>query len=186
MSARPQDLLATVQEDRLNQIEAARVQDAFQILNYNQQLIQFADSKAGNLIVVNSLFIAASQADRLHDGGFWLLQAAYVVLACLAVLYCLTVITARLQPGETGRKDLIFFDDILSHQGSRHYLRAFRDIQPSQQLDDILRRTHTLAGIAQRKFLNFGTAQRLTVWAAGVWVAANLASLLPQTLRHLN
>ena len=34
-----------------------QIDSAFEILNYNQQLVQFADSKAGNLIVINSLFI---------------------------------------------------------------------------------------------------------------------------------
>jgi len=49
--------------DRRNREEVPIVKEievAFSILNYNQNLIQFADSKANALLLINSIFLAAS------------------------------------------------------------------------------------------------------------------------------
>ena len=163
-----------------HQIGASRVQDAYQILNYNQQLIQFADSKAGNLIVINSLFIAAAQAQGLHSsGGFlYMLQAGYILLACVAVLYCLTVIMSKPEAVPGGRKDLIFFGDIMTRKNVGQYTREFRDLTLATHLDDVLKRTHVLASIAARKFASYSTAQQVTAYAAYIWVAANVCQFL--------
>lgn len=163
-----------------NHQETVGLHEAYQVLNYNQQLIQFADSKAGNLIVINSLFIAAVQATGLKAAGSLAhtLQAGYVLLACIAVLYCLSVITSRGDNATNPRKDLAFFGDILARRSATSYVSEFRSTSPQLHLEDILRRTYVLAGIAQRKFASFGAAQNLTVYAATLWVASNALTLL--------
>jgi hypothetical protein len=160
--------------------ETASVQEAFQLLSYNQQLIQLADSKAGNLIVINSLFIAAMQSQGAQTG--WglahLVQTAYVLISCLAVLACLRAISTRAHASSSDRKDFIFFKDILSRGNAGRYIRDFRAASPDFQLDSTLRRTFVLAEIAQKKFEVYSLAQRLTIWAAVAWVSSHALSVL--------
>ena len=160
--------------------EPAGVQEAFQVLNYNQQLIQFADSKAGNLIVINSLFIAAAQSQGLQAGlsvGH-LVQTGYVLLSCLAVLACLRAISSRGFSPASDRKDFIFYNDILSRNNASRYIRDFKAADSDFQMDSTLRRTFVLAQIAQSKFEVYSLAQKLTIWAAITWVSSHLLSVL--------
>jgi hypothetical protein len=146
----------------------SQVQEAFEALNYNQQLVQFADSKAGNLIVINSLFVAA-----VH-GGTSALQTVYVLLSSLAVLACLKAIGSRTHGVASDRKDLIFFHDILSRGTAVRYVRDFREATNAQRFECALRRTYVLAEIARDKFSVCNVAQRLTGAAAIGWMLAHI------------
>ena len=161
--------------------QAALLSDAYQVLNFNQQLVQFADSKAGNLIVINSLFIAAAQASNLGAGVTGLpryLGLAYVICSSLAVLFCLSTVMSRVEVPPSPRKDLIFFGDILTRKQPARYSQDFQATAPAVHLDDVLRRTYVLATIAARKFDSYSTAQTLTAISGVAWVAANALSLL--------
>jgi hypothetical protein len=161
--------------------QAALLSDAYQVLQFNQQLVQFADSKAGNLIVINSLFIAAAQASNLGAGATGLpryLALAYVICSSLAVLFCLSTIMSRVEPPPSPRKDMIFFGDILTRKQPARYAQDFQATPLPTHLDDVLRRTYVLASIAARKFESYGTAQNLTAYSAVAWVAANALALL--------
>ncbi len=46
----------------------ARIRDAFEILHYNQSLVQFADTKANTLIVINSIALASASAGATNVG----------------------------------------------------------------------------------------------------------------------
>ncbi|MBI3925618.1 MAG: hypothetical protein HY319_08770 [Armatimonadetes bacterium] len=152
--------------------------DAYHALDYNQQLVQFADSKAGTLIVINSLFIAAAGAVGAQSDLGRLLQAGFVIGSAVAVLYCLSVVMTRGTTPIEGKPDLIFFADILKRQRASAYSYEFRTTSRSAHMDAILRRTFVVAEIAQRKFASYTTAQTLTAGSAALWLASNVLNLL--------
>lgn len=157
-----------------------QIDSAFEILNYNQQLVQFADSKAGNLIVINSLFIAAAQAGHSssHPWLLKLVQLPLVFAAGLALAICLLVIMNRAGLPKMPRKDCIFFGDIAQRKNMNQFVSDFTSSSEQQHLEDSLRRTYILALIANRKFSLYGWAQALTATAACIWLAHSALSVL--------
>lgn len=153
-------------------------ESAFEILNYNQQLIQFADSKAGNLIVINSLFIAAAQsAHPNHPLLLKLFQVPLVFAAGSALLLCLLVIMNRSGLPKMPRKDCIFFGDIAQRRNMNQFVSDFNRAGEQQHREDSLRRTYILALIASRKFSLYAWAQGLTASAALLWLAHSALSV---------
>jgi hypothetical protein len=157
---------------------------AFDILNYNQQLVQFADAKAGNLIVINSLFIAAAQAGGLGNSLFLRgVQGSLLVAAGLALIICLGVIAGQANLPRLPRKDFIFWGDITQRRSADQYVRDYQAAPTATHSGDALRRTYVLALIARRKFNAFAWAQSFTMLAAALWLFHGAASLLLQTTR---
>lgn len=152
--------------------ESPPLEAAFEVLNYNQQLIQFADSKAGNLIVINSLFIAAAQASGGVSLPFWLklLQLAMLTVSGSALLLCLWVIMGQARLPSLPRRDFIFFGDVAQCRNMNQYSRDFLATSSRSHLEDALRRTYILALIARQKFAIYSGAQLATVAAAGLWL----------------
>lgn len=162
----------------LNTPTTPRSREAFEILSYNQGLVQFADSKAANLILINSLFIASGQAVEAPEGWMQGLRALFVALSAVAVLCCMAVGTARSDPTTPGsRKDLVFFEDILSRPHASHYASEFFCTPPAVHTEDLVRRIYLVAGFARAKFRLFGVAQALTGWAGALWLLYNLFTL---------
>ncbi len=180
---------ATPNHARIND---STVSEAYQVLGYNQQLVEFADSKAGNLILINSLFIAAAQAMPTEGVFLKILQVLFVLCSALAVLLCLSVIMSKgsrnrnllglddclPRPVETGRSDFVFFADILKRGDGRQYAQEFVTTSSAGHIETILARTYIVAEIAARKFRTYGPAQTLTSFSALVWVVANILSVL--------
>lgn len=153
--------------------------EAYEVLDYNQQLVQFADSKAGTLIVINSLFVAAMGATQAAGSEMQILRGLTVVAAAVAVVLCLTVVMTRAEePPNVKRHDLIFFDDILKRPSAAHYAAEFLRTPESVHLDDLLRRTYVLAGIAKRKFGAYSTAQTMTAVSGVLWLLGHVITVL--------
>ena len=163
----------------MSQTTSPQIDSAFEVLNYNQQLIQFADAKAGNLIVINSLFIAAAQASHSsHALLLKLLQVPLVLAAGLALTLCLLVIMNRAGLPKMPRKDCIFFGDIAQRKNMNQFVADFTSNTEQQHLEDSLRRTYVLALIASRKFSLYGWAQVLTAGAAFLWLTHSALSVI--------
>jgi len=145
-------------------------QDAFHVLSYNQELVQFVDSKAGTLIVVNSLFIAASSG----GGGPVMrgLEATCLTLGAVAILACLRVVLAGRRRGElpSKRPDVVFFQDIVRRQRAGSYVRDFGATSEEELAAQVLARAHAVAGIAAQKFDAYALARSATAFAAVVWI----------------
>ena len=153
--------------------------EAYEILNYNQQLIQFADSKAGTLIVINSLFVAAMGAGSGRPGNTALevLGAVVVLASALAVVLCLAVVMTRTEANLSSRADLVFFADILTRPNAAYYASEFLRTPEDVHVDDLLRRTYVLAGIAQRKFRAYGSAQLATALSGVLWLLLHVVRI---------
>jgi len=160
---------------------------AMDILHYNQNLIQLADSKANNLIVINSIFLASvtslimapGSAGQAFTGLKMLLHFAFFFASVSAIFFCLRIIMTKGDFSEKIRhKDLIFFGDIVHRNLPENYLFEYYRIKPKEFLDDILGRVFATAKIADRKFGFTKTAQHITVLSSILWVLTLFLFLL--------
>lgn len=155
------------------------------ILNYNQGLVEFADSKAGSLILLNSLLIAAVGA-LPSSGDLGAFKLVSVALCSAAVFYCFQVISSKEsspQPTNMRRKrqneswerdDFLFFGCIGKYKSGSDYCRAFEESEEEERQHALLQRTYVISQIAERKFTQYKAAQKITSVALGVWVLVNL------------
>jgi hypothetical protein len=155
------------------------------ILSYNQGLVEFADSKAGSLILLNSLLIAAVAALPANGdlGAFKLISVA---LCSAAVYYCFQVISSREEAPRNHnvrrkrvsedweRNDFLFFGCIGKHKTGSDFRHAFLDSSAEDRQQAMLHRTYVISQIAERKFAQYKTAQMITSVALAVWVVVNL------------
>ena len=153
--------------------------EAYEVLNYNQHLVQFADSKAGTLIVINSLFVAAMGAGSGRPGNTALevLGAVVILASAVAVVLCLAVVMTRTEASTQSRADLIFFADILTRPNGAYYASEFLRTPEDVFVDDLLRRTYVLATIAQRKFRAYGSAQLATALSGVLWLLMHVIQI---------
>ncbi len=151
--------------------------EASEVLNYNQQLVQFADSKAGTLILINSLFVAAMGAGSPSGANLEVLRVLTVLASALAVVLCLVVVMSRQEDPPQARADLVFFADILKRPNAGHYASEFVRTPADVHVDDLLHRTYVLARIAQRKFQAYGWAQRATALSGSMWLLVHLVQV---------
>ena len=160
------------------------------ILNYNQGLVEFADSKAGSLILLNSLLIAAVGA-LPSEGEMAAFKMVSVLLCSAAVYLCFQVISSKggasqdkgkgpifkKKPGQASgwqSTDFIFFGCVTEHANGEAYCRAFGQSDEDARRRSLLQRTYIIAEIAKRKFGQYKMAQQVTSVALGVWVLVNL------------
>ncbi|MBI3272975.1 MAG: hypothetical protein HYZ53_28560 [Planctomycetes bacterium] len=155
------------------------IEEAFEILGYNQDLVQFADTKAGTLIVINSLFVASSQVAHSQAWIVNALQTAAVALAAVAIACCFWVVRSRNPPFRgKDHHDLVFFAEVLTRPDHERYMAEFLSIPDQVHLEDVLRRVYIVSWIASRKFRGYALAERVTILAGAVWVASNLLALV--------
>ncbi len=174
MSTYPQDSREAGLEEKKYDLESA-----FDILHYNQNLVQLADSKAGNLIVVNSIFLASITSfaldPRKTTGLLAGIEGIFVLLffaaSVAAIFVCLRIIMTRADFTEKiHQPDLIFFADIAKRTTPENYVFDFLKAKPRDFLTDLLKRNYTTASIATRKFIYTKTAQQLTVTSSALWL----------------
>jgi hypothetical protein len=151
------------------------------MVGFNQGLVQFADSKANGLVVVNSIFLAsmvpALEGVR-HAGPEWLRMMGGAFFACcvLALLASLMVMISRGAPaGEARGKSLLFHKHIIELGKAQSYVDEVREADGEKLLDSLLVSNFDLATIASAKFRAYKIAERLTLGAAVLWVAGMVA-----------
>lgn len=156
------------------------------ILNYNQGLVEFADSKAGSLILLNSLLIAAVAA-LPSSGELGIFKLASVLICSAAVFVCFQVISSkdksdsndfsqrrRKSSQDWERNDFLFFGCIGKHKSGDEFCRAFDESRDEDRRRAVLQRTYVISHIASRKFSQYKMAQQITSVALAVWVIVNL------------
>jgi hypothetical protein len=123
---------------------------AKQILAHNQNLVNFADAKAGVLLAVDGgiLVILASSPAAIHPGLEQLLLGAALLLIGISALFGFLTIRPRMFRSDAPTK--LFFRAILA-QTREEYMKSFSST-PKQVLDDYLNNIYTLALIQKKKF----------------------------------
>jgi hypothetical protein len=170
--------------------ESVKIEDVgsvMQILHYNQNLVQLADSKAGNFIVINSIFMASITSFMMagHGGGGYMeqlgqmCQFSFFIASVAAIFLCLRLIMTKGDFSEKIRyMDLIFFGDITHRKNSDAFIYEFTRAKPKHILKDILRRIYATSIIADRKFALCRMAQNSTLVSSVLWLATILVLFL--------
>lgn len=177
-------------EPRSARIGGPDISEVLNFLSYNQGLVEFADSKAGSLILLNSLLIAAVAA-LPNDGELGVFKLASVVLSSAAVYVCFQVIKSsdksdndpkygKRRPESAGweQNDFLFFGSIGKFKSGDDYCRAVVESTEDDRLRALLHRTYVVAKIARRKFAQYRTAQHMTSVALISWVVVNVLPFL--------
>ena len=149
---------------------------AFDILNYNQGLIQFADGKANGLLLINSIFIASVapfiEAFRKGAGGFgMLLLVGFFVLCVVSIMLSMGVIMNRKLPEvEDKNRGLIFYGHIVESRSPEGYMHEFHATEAVKFKENLLTNVYTVSQIATRKYQLYSFAQGLTLLSCITWI----------------
>jgi hypothetical protein len=161
-----------------------QVNIAFNILNYNQNLIQFADSKANALLLINSIFIASlgaflpslKTATNPLVGGILLL---FLVSSIISILLALAVImTRRAGEVENRNRSLIFYGHIIESPSPEGFIHEFSHEEIEHFRDATLANTYVLARIAATKFATYSSGQTMTLISCLLWITCILMALV--------
>lgn len=167
--------------DKRNQVEvemSEQIDIAFHILNYNQGLIQFADSKANALLLINSIFIATltSFIPRLgHNPLASAIGVAFFVFSVISILMALGVIMTRtVGVVESRSKTLVFYGHIIGNNSPEGYIHEFSSCEAKQFKDSILENIFTVSKIANAKFTIYNKGQTMTLLSSLLWIVTIL------------
>ncbi len=156
-----------------------RMEFALSAINFNQGLIQFAETKANTLLVINSIFLATvtammdiNVAETLFNTIFGTVRLLFLVTTACSIITCLMVVMPKSDDNSMcGKKDLIFFMDILSYRNSDNYTFEFHKTKTATLIDDLLRRGYMTASIAKEKFNRYKVAQIMTFISTFFWLS---------------
>ena len=150
--------------------ESDRLRFAMSIMQYNQSMVNFTDSKANSLLLINSIFLA-TVSGRAQGSLSSVLPLVAVVAAACAILLCGMVIFARM-PGQIrpDRAKLIFFAHIRQRTNRAAYLDDFQRSSPGEITESLLKQIYDLASVVERKFRAYQLAQLATVLSAALWL----------------
>lgn len=161
---------------------AHRLHVGLGMVGFNQGLVQFADSKANGLVIVNSIFLAsmvpALEGMKRTASPEWLKLLAGAFFACsvLALLASLLVTLSRGAPADEPRaKSLLFHKHIIEFTKAQSYVDEVREADGERILDSLLVSNFDLATIASAKFKAYKIAERLTLGAALLWVVSMIS-----------
>lgn len=142
-----------------------RLDQAWKVLNLNQDLIRAADQKIYLLIVMSTLLVTyvSTNLEKIMRQG--MLQRAALILLLLAVAaffyFALSTVLSRnrKQPSAVPLLPrLVFFGDIAERGSAQMYVSAFRDTDMHSLLDDICHQIHDVASIARQKYRSYRRA----------------------------
>lgn len=146
-----------------------RLDQAWRILNLNQELIRSADQKIYLLIVMSTLlvtYVSANLDKIMHLGMREKICLILFLIAGAAFFYfALTTVLSRARRLPAGRvlesdstmhskqiPNLIFFGDIVQRTRPDEYAASFHNADLHELLDDVCHQIHEVASIANNKF----------------------------------
>lgn len=161
-----------------------RLKLSLDMLALNQGLIQFADSKANGLVLVNSIFILAMAPalEKFHQGASQVLEVVlggFFLVAVAALLASLVVTLSRGGSNDEPRpKSIVFFKHVASLSRGANYVDEVREADGEKVLESVLLSNYDLSLIAKAKFGAYKLAESLTLFAALAWVVAMVAQVV--------
>lgn len=148
-----------------------KLDQAWRILNLNQELIRSADQKIYLLIVMSTLLVTyvSTNLDKImHLGTHEKICLILFLIAGGAFFYfALTTVLARsrdlknAQSSNAGltlpmpMRNLIFFGDITQRGNPDDYVAAFQQADLNDILDDVCHQIHQVATIATVKYIAY-------------------------------
>lgn len=136
-----------------------RLDQAWRILNLNQELIRSADQKSYLLIVMSTLLVTyiSTNLPRLMGMGVHV-KLSLVLFICAAAMFyyfALSTLLAR-NRGKAAPSaqipNLVFFGDIAQRAQPAEYAACFHRADLHEVLDDVCHQIHQVANIATQKY----------------------------------
>ncbi len=135
-----------------------RLDQAWKVLNLNQELIRAADQKVYLLIVMSTLLVTyvSTNLEKIMRQG--MLERCILILFLVAVAFFFyfalsTVISrSRNHTSATTSPRVVFFGDISGHPSPQGYADAFRGLDLHDLLDDICCQIHSVGSIVGEKY----------------------------------
>ncbi|RCK80350.1 MAG: hypothetical protein OZSIB_3096 [Candidatus Ozemobacter sibiricus] len=160
-----------------------QIEVAFSILSYNQGLIQFADTKANGLLLINSIFLAAlspfiATLQKLSGPGY-LVFLGFLGSCILSILLSMNVISTRKLPmidDDPATTSLVYYKDIVETTSPEAYINEFNAHDCRRFLDSLLRNIYIVSSIAHAKFSVYSSAQSMTFLSCLLWIACMVLS----------
>jgi hypothetical protein len=139
-----------------------RLDQAWRILNLNQELIRSADQKSYLLIVMSTLLVTyiSTNLPRLMGMGMPVKLSLVLFICAAATFYyfALSTLLAR-NRGKAAPStqtaqipNLVFFGDIAQRAQPTEYAACFHRADLHEVLDDVCHQIHQVAHIATRKY----------------------------------
>ncbi len=158
--------------------ETGRMAYAFSTLHFNQNLIQFAETKANTLLLINSIFLATvtTMMERglgqdLIGNVFQIVKILFFITSAISVITCLMVVIPKSDdPSENKRRDMIFYMDILQYNSINNYTYEFHRTKASTLREDILKRCYMISKIASSKYNRYRMSQNMTFLSCTFWL----------------
>lgn len=154
-----------------------RLAVGFNMVGFSQGMVQFADSKAAGLLLIDSVLLTGMVPALSSAGGSarWLLWAAFGACAMALTEAFRVMLSRRDSVREDRVKSLAYFANVAKFRTATSYLEAFRESDGERVLETLLESNYDLARIAEAKFDAYRRAERATMGAAllwGLWVLA--------------
>lgn len=136
-----------------------RLDQAWRILNLNQDLIRAADQKIYLLIVMSALLVTyvSTNLDKIIRQGVvekvWVLL--FLVAGAAFFYFALTTLLARGRKSAQGSEKiphLVYFHDIAQRTRPGDYAASFHGADLHEVLDDVCHQIHQVATIASNKY----------------------------------
>lgn len=137
-----------------------RLDQAWRVLEFNQNLVRAADQKAYLLVGMSALLatFVANNLEKILKMGALQSSLLLLFLVASAVFFACALVTllARAQkPAGDSSANLIFFGDIASRPDAAHYARDVAATDLHAVLDDLTHQAHSVASIATRKYRSY-------------------------------
>ncbi|MCY7387672.1 MAG: DUF5706 domain-containing protein [Burkholderiales bacterium] len=163
-----------------------RLDQAWRILNLNQDLIRSADQKIYLLIVMSTLLVSyvafnIEKISRIGPLQYGLL--AVFILACGAFyFYALSTLFPRRNhitaPENVG---LIFFGDIARRLRPEDYVEDINAIPLTRLFDDLSRQIYLVAQVATNKYKAYGRAWRAMLIEVSLFIVLAMSMALTRS-----
>ncbi len=142
-----------------------RLDQAWRILNLNQDLIRAADQKIYLLIVMSTLLVTyvSTNLDKIMRQGMVEKVWLFLFFAAGAAFFYFALSTLLARSGKSAEASgkiphLVFFHDIAQRAQPDQYAANFHGADLHEVLDDVCHQIHQVATIASNKYRSYRRA----------------------------
>ena len=157
-----------------------RLDQAWRILNLNQDLIRSADQKIYLLIVMSTLLVSyvAANIDKINKLGplQYGLMAVFILVTGAFYFFALSTLFPRKSPALAKENaSLIFFGDIAMRTGAESYIQDIGTIPLERLFADVARQIYLVSQVATDKYMAYRRAWRAILVEVSLFVVLALS-----------
>ncbi len=152
-----------------------RLDQAWRILNLNQDLIRSADQKIYLLIVMSTLLVSYVATNIEKIGRIGPLQygllAVFILVSGVFYFFALSTLFPRKSSAPARENgSMIFFGDIATRPGAEHYIQDIGGIPLEHLFEDLARQIYLVSRVATNKYVAYGRAWRAILVEVSLFV----------------